>query len=80
MNTPYGKDLLKEVADACVKYDMKLGLYLSPWDRSHPAYGTESYNDVFIQQLDEILTGYGKVFCVWFDGAAEKERMEKTEV
>ena len=69
MNTPYGKDLLKEVAEACVKYDMKLGLYLSPWDRSHPAYGTESYNDVFIQQLDEILTGYGKAFCVWFDGA-----------
>ena len=79
MNTPYGKDLLKEVADACVKYDMKLGLYLSPWDRSHPAYGTESYNDVFIQQLDEILTGYGKVFCVWFDGACGEGKNGKKQ-
>ena len=62
-------DLVKEVADACRKYDMKLCLYLSPWDMHEPTYGTDAYNDHYIHQLEELLTNYGPVYLLWFDGA-----------
>lgn len=71
-NTPYkgGKgDVVKEVADACRKHDIGFGVYLSPWDRNAPDYGTEQYNTYFVNQLTELLTQYGKVDEVWFDGA-----------
>ncbi|RYZ45059.1 MAG: alpha-L-fucosidase, partial [Chitinophagaceae bacterium] len=62
-------DVVKEVAQACKEYGISFGVYLSPWDRNAPMYGTEAYNDFFIAQLTELLTGYGKVDEVWFDGA-----------
>lgn len=71
-NTPYknGKgDIVKEVADACKKYNIGFGVYLSPWDRNNPAYGTDAYNAYFKNQLTELLTEYGKVDEVWLDGA-----------
>ncbi len=68
-NTVYKKDLIKELAAFCKKHKMKLGVYLSPWDRNHESYGSLEYNDVFIEQLDELLSNYGEVFSVWFDGA-----------
>lgn len=71
-NTPYknGKgDIVKEVADACKKYGVGFGVYLSPWDRNAPSYGTDEYNTYFVNQLTELLTQYGKVDEVWFDGA-----------
>ncbi|MRX38036.1 alpha-L-fucosidase [Flavobacterium sp. LC2016-23] len=71
-NSPWenGKgDLVKELAAACKEYDLKLGLYLSPWDRNHPEYGKPEYITYFRNQLKELLTNYGDVFEMWFDGA-----------
>lgn len=63
-------DVVKELRDACTKYDMKFGVYLSPWDRNAECYGdSPRYNQFFIQQLTELLTNYGEVHEVWFDGA-----------
>ena len=62
-------DLLKELSDACKEYGLKFGVYLSPWDQNHPAYGTPEYNQIFSNTLDEVLTQYGEVFEQWFDGA-----------
>lgn len=62
-------DLVFELAEACREYGLKLGIYLSPWDRNHPDYGSEAYITYFRNQLKELLTNYGEVFEVWFDGA-----------
>ena len=63
-------DVVKAVRDACEKYDMKFGVYLSPWDRNAESYGdSPAYNRIFVQQLIELLTNYGEIHEVWFDGA-----------
>lgn len=63
-------DVVKELAQACQQEDLKLGIYLSPWDRNHPSYGQgQAYDDYFCHQLTELLTQYGPIFEVWFDGA-----------
>ena len=63
-------DVVKELRKACDKYDMKFGVYLSPWDRNAECYGdSPRYNEFFVRQLTELLTNYGEVHEVWFDGA-----------
>ena len=63
-------DVVAECAKACKEFGLKFGVYLSPWDRHEPTYGSgEAYNRFFLNQLRELLTGYGDIFCVWFDGA-----------
>jgi alpha-L-fucosidase len=72
-HTPYKNglgDIVKEFADACHEYGVGMGLYLSPWDRNSPVYGDSArYNDLFLHWLTELLTRYGRVDEVWFDGA-----------
>lgn len=68
-NTPFGKDIVAMLAESCKKYGIRLGIYLSPWDRHEKTYGTDKYNEFFVGQLTELCTSYGEIFCFWFDGA-----------
>lgn len=62
-------DILKELSIACKELGLLFGVYLSPWDRNHPAYGTASYNQVFVNMLTEIFQQYGPIWELWWDGA-----------
>ncbi len=63
-------DVVREMVDACRAEGLRPGLYLSPWDRNNPAYGDSArYNDLYCDQLTELLTRYGPIAEVWFDGA-----------
>lgn len=83
-NSPWrsGKgDVVREVADACKEYGLKLGIYLSPWDRHEPSYGDSPvYNEHFKSQLRELLTNYGDVADMWFDGACAEGPNGKRQV
>lgn len=68
-------DVVREVAEACQEEGMLFGLYLSPWDRHEPCYeDKEVYDDFYCQQLTELLTGYGPLVELWFDGAGSQGR------
>ena len=74
-------DVVQEVSDACCRYGLKFGIYLSPWDRNQPCYGSgKEYDDYYIAQLTELLTGYGEIFSVWLDGACGEGPNGKKQV
>ncbi len=62
-------DVLKELSEACAKDGLKFGVYISPWDRNDPTYGTPEYNEIYVKTLESALGSYGDVFEQWFDGA-----------
>lgn len=73
--TPFGRDPMKELADACAKHDMLLGFYYSVWDIAHPAYTKDigssdyaEYHQYMIDQTTELLTNYGPIVTLWMDG------------
>ena len=70
MRSPKPADVVAAFARSCAKYGLKMGVYLSPWDRNAPSYGSGvPYDDYFCAQLEELTTGYGPLYSVWFDGA-----------
>jgi len=74
-------DIVREVAEACRKGGIQFGIYLSPWDRHEQTYGdSPMYNTYFTNQLRELFTNYGDIFCVWFDGACGEGPNGKRQV
>ena len=73
-------DVLRELSDACREAGLKFGIYISPWDRNDPAYGTAEYNDVFTATLRSALGSYGEVYEQWFDGACGEGPNGKRQV
>lgn len=65
-------DVVKELSEACHAYGLKMGIYLSPWDRHEPSYGTNDYNRYYMNQMQELLTHYGRISEFWMDGAKGK--------
>jgi alpha-L-fucosidase len=68
-SSPFKKDVVKEVSEACKRHGLKFGIYVSPWDRNHKDYGSPAYVEYYRNQLTELFTNYGPVFEMWFDGA-----------
>ena len=73
-------DVLKDLSDACREYGIEFGIYISPWDRHDPHYGTDEYNDVYVKTLEHALGNYGPVFEQWFDGACGEGPNGKKQV
>ena len=80
MNSPFGKDIVALLSGSCKKYGLKLGIYLSPWDRHEKTYGTDEYNNFFVAQLRELCTNYGELFTLWFDGACGEGKNGRKQV
>lgn len=73
-------DIVKELSAECRNAGIKFGIYLSPWDLHEKTYGTPEYNKHFVNQLTELLTNYGEIAEVWFDGACGEGPNGKKQV
>lgn len=73
-------DVLKDLSEACREYDLNFGIYISPWDRNDPHYGTDEYNDIFVKTLEHALGSYGRVSEQWFDRACGEGPNGKQQV
>lgn len=73
-------DVLKELSKSCREFGLKFGIYISPWDKNHPDYGTEKYNDVFVGMLKELLKDYGPIWELWWDGANGEGPNDKKQI
>jgi len=62
-------DVVRAISDAARRHSVKFGIYVSPWDRNAATYGTPTYLQMYREQIRELMTGYGPIFLVWFDGA-----------
>ncbi|MBO5422011.1 MAG: alpha-L-fucosidase [Clostridia bacterium] len=74
-NSPYKNgqgDIVKEFTGACAEFGVKAGIYLSPWDRHEKTWSTADYDDFYVGQLTELLTNYGKIWEVWWDGSQSR--------
>ena len=75
-NSPYkdGKgDIIREFVDACHEYNVRVGLYISPWDRNSEFWGKDEYSLYYARQLEELVTEYGRIDEIWWDGAGSGE-------
>ncbi|MBO4888840.1 MAG: alpha-L-fucosidase [Firmicutes bacterium] len=79
-NASVKTDIVGAVSKACQRGGIRFGIYLSPWDRNCPLYGSDAYNDYYCHQLEELLTSYGELFTVWFDGACGEGPNGKKQV
>jgi alpha-L-fucosidase len=73
-------DVLRQLSDSCKFYGLKFGVYLSPWDRNHPDYGTDAYNKVYTGMIREVFENYGPIWEFWFDGACGEGPNGKKQV
>lgn len=73
-------DVLRQFSDSCKVYGLKFGVYLSPWDRNHPDYGTDAYNKVYTGMIEEVFASYGQIWEFWFDGACGEGPNGKKQV
>jgi len=81
MHSPRPVDVVASLSESCAKYGLKMGVYLSPWDRNAPSYGSGvPYDDYFCAQLEELTTRYGPLYSVWFDGACGEGPNGKRQV
>ena len=77
-NSPYKSgngDIVREFTDACRELNIKIGIYVSPWDKNAPFWGTADYSKYYANQLTEILTQYGKIDEIWWDGAGSSNAL-----
>ncbi len=81
MHSPFKRDIVLELSNSCKKYGIKFGVYLSPWDRHETTYGQgKLYDDYFCNQLTELMTNYGELYTIWFDGACGEGANGKKQV
>ena len=74
-------DVVREMSEACAEFGLEFGVYISPWDRNAECYGdSPAYNEFYIRQITELLTNYGKISEVWFDGACAEGPNGKVQV